>query len=94
MIYVCVQRTQYKRYLVNGRKKETIHGPQRRVDHVVWTEARGDGEYHLEEQNGEEGRPSAPFVGDPAEHDVPEEAADVKERRGRGRPPAVVTYQI
>lgn len=87
-------RTQYKRYLVNGRKKETIHSPQRRVDHVVRTEARGDREYHLEKQDGEEGCPSAPFVGDPSEHNVPEETADVKERGRRGRPPAVVTYQV
>lgn len=73
-----IQRTEYERYLINGRKKETVHGPQSRVDHVVRTEARGDGEYHLEEQDGEEGGPSAPFVGDPAKHDVAEQAAHVE----------------
>lgn len=80
--------------MINGRKKETIHGPQRRVDHVVRTEARGDGKYHFEKQDGEKGRPSAPFVGDPTEHDVAEEAAHVEERRRRGGPPIVVTYQV
>jgi len=92
--FIYAEHTKYERYLINGRKKETIHGPQRCVDHVVWTEARGDREYHFEKQDGEKGRSSTPFVSDPTEHDVAEETTHVEERRRRGRPPAVVTYQV
>lgn len=89
-----VQHTKYERYLINGRKKKTIHSPQRRVDHIIWAETRSNGEYHFEKQNSEESRPSTPLVGDPSEYYVAEEAAHVKERRRCGRPPAVVTYQV
>lgn len=92
--FTCDQRTKYKRYLINGRKKETVHSPQRGIDHVIRTEARGDGEWYLEEQDGKDGRSSAPFVGNPTEHDVAEETAHIEKSRRRGRQPAVVTYQI
>lgn len=80
--------------MVNGRKKKTAYSPERSVNYVVRTEARGYREHNLEEDYGQKGRPSSPLVGYPAEYDVTEQTAHKEEgRRGRG-PPAVVAYEI